>query len=249
MKELTQILIIVVGLVLLAVFVWLIYRSSTREQFGLEVSTKGELVTPVSLGTTPTITITTGVQVSTPGPFQLVTRDQSVSERLNHLNNTGLTKTSEVLVLVHSNTFIPGDHFLPTSYASPGLVEFAQFGSPKGLIEELEGWYGPEVFKEMLVLPSLSLMGHSSSLGIHPDTEYNLVTVLVKVSPSQSLFATGTANTQLGEQIVSLMVYDANTTREKYPSNQPLQSATAYYRISAHTYKGQLLSIGEISIA
>src|SRR5208337_3915571 len=197
MKELTQIVIIVVGLVLLAVFGWLVCADQrpSREKFDLDLDDTSKLVTPVSLGTTPTLTITTKPLVNR-SKRKSSLGSPRVEQSPLELVETGLTKTSPVLVLVHNNTFIPGDQFLPTSYASPGLVEFAQYGSPKGLIKELAEWYGQESFKQILVLPSISLAGHFSSLKIQPDVDHNLVTVLTKVSPSQSLFATATANTQ-----------------------------------------------------
>jgi hypothetical protein len=162
-------------------------------------------------------------------------------------NILGWSRTGPVLVLLHTGEFNPGDHFWPTSYASAGLIRLASYGETETLRLELIGWYGPKIFGEMMELPAMGLLGTVKRV-IHPDEYYSMITVITKIDPSQSLYATATLNCQEGETQSKLWVYDTNTTREKFPANEPRQGAIAFNRITNHTIRGKLSTIGQITI-
>jgi hypothetical protein len=217
----TVVLVVVAG-----ILVWVLIRRRP-EKFDLDLTTNSSLVTPIALGSSPTLTISTD-------------RSKPI---------TGHIRTGLILVLIHSSEFVPSDWFLPTSYASPGLIELASFGSPKLLVKELVGWYGAKAFKTIDSLPGIGLSDGVAMRSIDPGIDHNLVTVVCKVDPSQDLFAVATVNCQLTESSAELMIYSCNASRQQYPANQPRQSSVAYNRISAHTDRGQLVSIGQITVS
>ena len=163
--------------------------------------------------------------------------------------NTGWTRTGDIVILVHTNGLNP--FIVPSSFASPGLKDLVSYNDPKKLILELYQHNLPNMIKNCIVVPPLSLFGGNITIPIPTmdDATYNLVTIVTKISPSQSLFTATTLviDKEVSPKVSPMWVYDANVSREQHPTNEPRQSATAFDRITTLLFKGFPISVGNIT--